>query len=204
MSKSSLETQAILLHKEPSNENFLRLDLFSPSHGKLTCLARFVQKKTNTFPDLFDLLTLNLTPAKQGKLFFLKDSHLEYRHSGISKNYPAFHSACQWAKILSLNLSHIDRPEPLFALTLKALQSFEKSPNPLSTYLKTLYLFTRQEGYPIKEDWLINLPPDLLEHALIVLQSPLNLQSLPQTSIQNVIDLLHLWIAQHTDILLPR
>lgn len=204
MPKSLLETQVIVLHKDNFNENFIRFDLFCPKNGKLCCLNRITKKSSTTsLPDLFDLVTLQLSPAKQGDLYFLKDFQLNHRHSGIPKNYAAFHYACQWAKILSTNLSHIDRPQPLFLLTQKALDAFEHFPNPASAYLKTLYLFTRQEGYPIKEDWLINLTSTLLDTALIALQSPLKLQTLSPGTIETVIDHLHLWIRQQTDILLP-
>ncbi len=205
MPKCLLETQAIILHKENSNENFIRFDLFCPNKGKLCCLSRLTKKNlTNSHPDLFDLITLQLSPAKQGNLLFLKDFQINRRHSGIPKNYSAFYYACQWTKVLLLNLSYIEHPRPLFLLTEKALHAFELSINPESAYLKTLYLFTRQEGYPIKEHWLINLPDNLLNTAISVLQSPLNLQTLPSDVVEKLIDHLHLWITQHTNILLPR
>lgn len=205
MPRCLLETQAIVLHKENSNDNFIGFDLFCPSSGKLRCLSRLTKKNlTNSHPDLFDLVTLQLSPAKQGDLLFLKDFQINRRHPGIAKNYSAFYHACQWTKILLLNLSHVDRPQPLFLLTEKALHAFELSINPESTYLKTLYLFNRQEGYPIKEHWLINLPNDLLNTALIALQSPLKLQNIPSNAVEELIDHLHTWITQYTEILLPR
>lgn len=204
MPQSLLETQAFVLHRENFNENFIRFELFCPNNGKLCALHRLTKKNlTSCLPDLFDLATFQLSPAKQGDLLFLKDFHLNHRYSNIPKNYSTFHYACQWAKILSINLSHIDLPNSLFQLTQKTLDAFENSQNPASTYLKTLFLFTRQEGYPIKEDWLINLPQDSLNPALIALQTPLANQNLPSPTIERLIDNLHLWIRQQTDILLP-
>lgn len=207
MIKGLLETQAIVLNKESSNENFIRLELFCPNNGKLTCLARCSSKNqknktTTVLPDLFDCITVQLSPAKQGSLLFLKDFRLDRRYAGVSKNYSAFHYACLWVKILSLNLTHIDRPESLFLLTQKALDFFESLPNPQAIYFKTLYLFTRQEGYPIKEDWLINLPSEIMNEALIILQSALKEQKLIAGNVEKLIDHLHSWLRHSTEILI--
>lgn len=203
MPKNFLETQAIILNKEKFEENFLRLNLFSPTNGQVLCLARLSKTQKSPLPDLFDLISIQLSPAKQGSLFFLNNFQLIHRHSNISKNYHAFYYACQWAQVLSLNLSHIDRPQPLFSLTQTALNAFENSPNPHSTYLKALFLFTRQEGYPIKEDWLKKLSPDSLTNTLTILHSPLENQTISQNNTEKLIDHLHSWIQKYTDILLP-
>lgn len=205
MQRELLESKVIILNKENSGENFIRFELFCQNKGKLSCLSRVAKKtQSNNLPDLFDIATIYLSPARQGKLFFLKEFQLNYRHTGISKSYSAFLYACRWTKLLSMNLSVVEHPEYLFSLTQKTLNALEFSPSPQSAYLKTLYLFARYEGYPIKEDWLTNLPIDLLNDVLSILRNPLDVQSLSVSKIETLIDLIQSWISQETDILFPK
>lgn len=196
------ESIVIILNKVYSGENFLRFELFCPTNGKIFCLGR-LSKKTQNLPDLFDIGNVHLSPPRQGTLFFLKDFHPIFHHQNIPKNYTTFYHTCSWSKILSLNLPHIDNLHHLFSLTQKTLTAFNLSPQPHSIYLKTLYLFTRHEGYPIKEDWLTHLPFPLLNDALSILKNPLNAQTVSTTIIETLIHDIHSWISQKTDILLP-
>ena len=82
----------------------------------------------------------------------------------------------------------------------KGLDAWETRSTPLSTYLKCLYVYCRQEGYPVKEEWAECLPP--LEKAFIVriLNSPLSELSEEEESLKQAIDSLEHYIRYHTHI----
>ncbi|PWU06284.1 MAG: hypothetical protein C5B43_01995 [Verrucomicrobia bacterium] len=201
MSKRSLESTVLVLNKEKSGENFLKFELFCPNNGKIISLNRLSSKSPNSFLDLFDISTIHLTFPQLGAFAFIKDFHTLFHHQNISKNYNSFYYASLWMKILSLNLEHIDNLKNLFSLTQKALNAFNLSLKPQSIYLKTLYLFIRSEGYPIKEDWLPNLPQNLLTEAISILKNPLTLQETSDTVSEELIQNLYFWIKQKTDII---
>lgn len=202
--KGLLESTVIILNKENSGENFLRLELFSPINGKISCLNHISTKtRNNPLPDLFDIVNIHLSSPRQGTIFFLKAFHPLLHHQNISKNYSTFYYACNWIKILSMNLIHIDNLQHLFALTKKTLNAFNLSSQPHAIYFKALYLFVRHEGYPIKEDWLIHLSCALFNNALSILKNPLDAQNIPIPIIETLIHHFHSWISQKTDILLP-
>lgn len=204
MHKRFLDSTVIILNKESSGENFLKLELFCPNNSKLLSLNRCSTKlKTNNLLDLFDIGHIHLTLPQQNGLFFVKEFHPILHHKNIPKNYTTFFHACNWIKIVSKNLLHIDNLQYLFSLTQKTLHAFNASSQPHSIYLKTLYLFVRQEGYPIKEDWLVNLSPDLLNHAICILKNPLSTQNTPIRILEILIQDIHSWMTQKTEILLP-
>lgn len=204
MHKGSLELTSIILHREFSGENFLRFELFCPIHGKVTCLNRLSTKKPNHYlPDLFDVANIHLTSPRQGTLFFLKTFHPILRHHNIPKNYSTFYYASYWIKIISMNLTYIDNLQYAFALTQKTLNAFDLSSQPHATYFKALYLLARHEGYPVKEDWLSQLPSAMFKNALSLLKNPLETQVLSIPIIESLIHHIHSWISQTTDILLP-
>lgn len=204
MDKRFLDSTVIILNKEDSGENFHKFELFCSIHGKLISLDRVSNHaKTKNLLDLFDIGYIHLTLPQPNGFFFIKEFQPILQHKNISKNYATFHQACNWIKIVSRNLLHIENFEYLFSLTQKVLHSFNISSAPHCIYLKALYLFARHEGYPVKEDWLVNLSPELLSHAICIIKNPVDDQSVPMRIQEILIQDMHSWMMQRTEILLP-
>lgn len=205
MGKKFLDSTVLVLNKEKSGENFIKLELFCPNEGKISSLSRISKKSpTQPFLDLFDIAEIHLSSPEQGTHFFIKDFHPILHHRNISKNYHRFYYACHWMQILSLNLIHVENLHGLFSLTQKTLNAFNLSFQAHSIYIKTLYIFLRHEGYPIKEDWLTHLPATLLNHTLSILKNPLAEQNTPVQILEALIQNLESWINEATDLLLPK
>jgi len=204
MHKRSLDSTVLVLNKKKSGENFLQIELFCPKQGKILGLSRLSTKSsTKCLLDLFDIVQINLSLPTQGTHFFINECHPILQHHNISKNYNIFYYACHWIQILSRNLIYVDNLDYLFSLTQKTLNAFNLSSQPHSIYLKTLYLFLRHEGYPIKEDWLTHLPSQLLNHAIFVLKNPLIEQTTSVQILETLIQNLESWVKQNTALLLP-
>lgn len=204
MSKRFLDSTVLILNKENSGENFTKLELFCPTNGKLITLNRFSKKyKSENLLDLFDIGQIQLTLSEQNGPSFVKEFHPLLHHKNIAKNYITFHHACNWVKIISKNLLHIENLQYLFSLTQKTLHAFNTSSSPHAIYIKALYLFIRNEGYPIKEDWLINLSPNLITHAMGIIKHPLDNQNTPTGVFEELIQNIHTWMAQQTEIISP-
>lgn len=186
-----LEIPVILLNQYPSGENFLRLDFLTQTHGKLPSMVR---KSKNINLDLFDLGTAQLTPPKQGGLFWLQEFHLL---NAIPKNHNTLDYASRWSKLLLPNLNYMDSTLYLYNLTQKILQTLEITPYPEIIYFKALFLLLKHEGYPVKEDWLHNLSDHLKQSASLILKTP----PTANPSSQLLIPSLETWISHHTDFI---
>lgn len=161
-----LDTQALVLQRHPPSENFQRLALFSPTEGNLVALQRVAARKgsPDSAPaDLFDELQLRLETGRQGtggagSLWFVKESRLLVRHTGIGRSYEALRLACELAALVVHNPVPQESLEPVHALLRQAFAAFAAGVRPDVTAFKALYCFARDEGYPLKQDWLPTLP----------------------------------------------
>jgi hypothetical protein len=90
------------------------------------------------------------------------------------------------------------------SLVRQALASFASGARPDLVWFKSLYLFARDEGYPVKQEWLPSLPATLraqAEHALRTPLVQLN-DELPQTQSDLLAQRLADYLRGHTDILI--
>lgn len=161
----TLTTDAIVLQRHPPSDSFQRLALFSPTEGNLSALQRVVARKSagsEAAPaDLFDELQLRLEQGRQGGsggLWFVKESRLVTRHAGIGRSYDALRLACDFATVIVRNPVPAESIATVHELLRLALSAFAGGVRPDVVAFKSLYCLVRDEGYPLKQDWLPTLP----------------------------------------------
>ncbi len=171
----SLTTEAFVLVKRPPAEAFQSLTVFSAQQGTLTVLHRVAKKSAAAAValDLFDEASLRLESSNQGRTWFVIETQLIARATGIGRSYAALQLASEFTALIARNPVHDDSREPVAALLRTALAAFATGLRPDAVFFKSLYLFTRDEGYPVKQEWLATLPKDLRAEADRLLRTPL-------------------------------
>lgn len=172
----TLTTDAFVLLKRPPADAFQSLTVFSAEHGTLLAFHR-VPKKPSTAHlalDLFDEVALILDSSNQGQTWFVKEARLLVRHGEIGRNYDTLRLASALAALVARNPVLEESRASVAALLRTAFTAFGRSARPDIVYLKSLYVFARDEGYPVKQEWLPTLPPGLRTEAVRLLGSPLS------------------------------
>ena len=195
-------TEGIILSKGPAAESYNRFFVFSKDTGLLHCMKRISRNpQQKAQPDLFDRALLELDAPTTGKVWFLRDYRLIHRPATIGRHYQSLFYASKFARILRINLIHMESFQAAFRLFIEAFKHWESGRLPQIVYLKTLYRYTRQEGYPIREDWLARLPASLRGAATEILRLPLREQDPEGSGTEKIIESLEVWLVGHTDIL---
>lgn len=201
----TITTDAVVLDRRPPSESFQQLCLFSAEHGNLVALQR-VPKKPNpahTPADLFDDASLILESSNQGRTWFVKELRILARRSEIGRSYECLRHASMLAALVQRNPVHEESREAVGRLIQTGLDAFARGVRPDVTYLKCLYLFARDEGYPVKQDWL----PSLGEHeyalARQALMEPLERQTSAPGDVAVVRQSLEAYLSGQTDIVIP-
>lgn len=142
----------------------------------LAVLQRVAKKSAATNPalDLFDEASLLLESSNQGRTWFVKETRLLDRPAGIGRSYEALQFASEFTALLARNPVHEDSRAAVAALLRTALAAFATGVRPDAVFFKSLYCFARDEGYPVKQQWLPTLPPDLRAEAGRLLHTPLS------------------------------
>jgi hypothetical protein len=171
----SLNTDAFVLLKRPPKESFQTLTVFSAEHGALTVLQRVAQKSaTAAAPlDLFDEASLMLESSNQARTWFVREVRVIARPGGIARHYEALQLASEFTALLARNPVHEDSRAAAAILLRTALAAFATGVRPDAVFFKSLYCFARDEGYPVKQQWLATLPNDLQAAANHLLRTPL-------------------------------
>lgn len=174
MPTQTLTTDAFVLLKRPPAEAFQTYVVFSLEHGMLTILQRVAKKSAATMIalDLFDEASLGLESSNQGRTWFVKEVRLLSRPSDIGKSYETLQLASEFTALLARNPVHEDSRAPVAALLRAALATFATGVRPDVVFFKSLYCFARDEGYPVKQQWLATLPKDLKAEAQRLLTTP--------------------------------
>lgn len=157
MPEAKIATEAILLAKNESGENGLLLTLLTPDRGILRAFKRTSARSKKAPPDLFDEASLLLNKAKTSDLWFVDEYIVLQRRDQIGRNYRAFQYACRYAMLLSRNIFDIAESPSWIIQLRRALDAWETGKYPEIVYFKALYLFAKQQGIPVKEDWLASL-----------------------------------------------
>ena len=175
MPAPSLTTDAFVLLKRPPADAFQSYVIFSAEHGTLNVLQRIAKKSAATVValDLFDEASLLLESSNQGRTWFVKETRLIARPAGIGRSYEALQFASEFTALLARNPVHEDSRAPVAALLRTALMAFATGVRPDVVYFKSLYCFARDEGYPVKQQWLPTLSKELRAEAKRLLGTPL-------------------------------
>lgn len=201
MPTPEIATHAIALGHEPRGETYVAYRLLSLERGTVTGLLRRSKKpNAQTNIDLFDEGEFRIELKPGSFSGFIKDAQIERKRPLLARNYEAFKAAARLANIIVSNPAHDENLIEIFNLLSKGLDAWETTSNPLATYLKCLYLYCRQEGYPVKEEWAQQLPSSEKSFIAQVLNRPLNEQGDETEPLKHAIDSLELYMIHHTHI----
>ncbi|MEI6108283.1 MAG: hypothetical protein WCR49_14895 [Opitutae bacterium] len=202
MPGQQLQTTALVLAKLPSgSDSFEQLTAFSGVQGVLHCLRRIKQSKTAAPPlDLFDEAELWLESTNQGRTWFIKEHRFILRQPGVGRSYETLRSAAALSHLVSRNpVSDESRPA-VAELLRSSLAALASGGRPDITWLKALYTFLRDEGYPVKQQWWPELPASDRELAVQLLNQPLAGQTAVPDAVAPIIRRLEEWVQRETEI----
>ncbi len=204
MSGPSLTTDAIILLKRPAADAFQTFSVFSPGHGLLRVIQRIPKKPSAAHAalDLFDEVSFLLDGAPQGDAWFVKEARILARHGGIGRNYEALVRASSFATLVSHNPVPEESRPAVHALLHTAFTSFATTANADIVYLKSLYCFARDEGFPVKQEWFPALTPSDRELAATLLNRPLTEQTVSPADAARLLLRLEDYLRRHTEIVL--
>ncbi len=176
MATLTLQTEACVLAKKPATEAHLPYVLFSPEHGILTVWLRNTKggSQPTAALDLFDDVDVMLTSSNQGKTWFVKEARVLMRRGGIGRGYDSLRHTSHFTAIVARNQVPHEGRAKTAALLRQALDAFaDASRAPEIVYLKALYSFAKDEGYPVKQEWEEELQPALREASHFLIRRPL-------------------------------
>jgi len=213
MPGQQLQTQAFVLAKQPSgSDSFEQLTVFSGEHGVLHCLIRTPKpnptaagrrnsaKRSEGSLDLFDEAELWLESTNQGRTWFIKEHRFIQRQPGIGRSYETLRAASALTTLISRNpVSDESRPT-VADLLRSSLSALGAGGRPDIIWLKALYCFLRDEGYPVKQHWWPELPPAERELAAQLLNQPLAAQAAAPEAVALIIRRLEEWVKAETEI----
>ncbi len=202
MPGQSLQTDAFVLLKQPPSDSFQMLSVFSAEHGVLVALQRVAKKPTAnaTAIDLFDEVSLILETSNQGRTYFVKEARLLKRHVDIGRTYDRLRHASALAALIARNPVDEDSRASVASLLRTAFEAFATSKRPDIVYLKSLYRFARDEGYPLKEQWFPTLPSSDRSGLATLLNRPLSEQDAAPELVARWHRRLEEYLRGHTEI----
>lgn len=172
-------TEIHVLAKATHAGDQLILTGFSPEDGLLTALLRLPRagaSSANPPPDLFDRLVLALEHGRgspTGGPWFVREHRLLVRHAAIGRSYESLAAASRLARVITRNPGAQDTRAGIDALLTRAFAAFARpAARPELVFFKSLYVFARDEGLPLKEEWLPRLPPADCDFAASALALP--------------------------------
>ncbi|MBX3751205.1 MAG: hypothetical protein KF897_14055 [Opitutaceae bacterium] len=203
----SLQTEAFVLLKRPPSDRFQGCTVFSPEHGHLQVMQRVAQKTaaTQATLDLFDEVALILESSNQGQTWFVKETRLLHRPTGIGRSYEALRQASAFAALIARNRVAEEGRVAVGRLLQQAIAAFATSDRPDLVYFKALYAFARDEGYPVRQQWRPTLPADLRATSDLALRTPLQALApadVPAARTTLLIRRLEEYLRGHTEVLI--
>jgi len=199
-----LQTDAFVLLKRPASDKFQGFTVFSAEHGLALVLQRTSKNASATAPvlDLFDEVALALESSNQGQTWFVKEARLLHRPTEIGRSYEALRLASALASLVARNPAPEESRAGIAQLLRQAFAAFAAGTRPDVVWLKSLYRFARDEGYPVREDWFAKLPPADRDGVAGVLNRPLTEQTAKLPAVARLTQRLEAYLRLHTEILL--
>lgn len=174
MPAALLHTEALVLAKRPPAESFQNCTLFSPAHGVLTAFIRLPKARQPRFVlDLFDEAAVELETSNQGRTWFVRDARVLARGASLGRSYDALRAASALASLVARNPPGEENRPMVAGLLKSALAALASGGDPDAVLFKSMFRHARDEGYPVKEDWLAGLPAGLRADAQRLLRTPL-------------------------------
>jgi hypothetical protein len=201
----TLTAEAFVIEKRPPGDSFQTFVLFSAEHGNLLVLQRIPRKQSasHVAPDLFDEVSAFLESSNQGRTWFVKEVRIVSRRTGIGRSYDALRFACALAAVVGRNPVHEESREGVAQLLRAAFDAFSTAERPDIVHLKSLFRFARDEGYPVKQEWLPSLVAEDRAIATAALNRPLGEQDAGADDIGRIRRSLEGYLGSSTEIIVP-
>lgn len=205
MSGPSASVEAVVLAVHPPAEAFARIILFSAEQGALTAFQRISRKANSQNPplDLFDRCQLLLEPSSQGDAWFVKEAQILARQTNLGRTYEHLVLSSAFAQCLARNPVALESRGRVWLLLLQALESFARHGRPDVTYFKSLYVFVKDEGYPLRQHWLPALSSGDQALAAGLLRQPVEDQTASPAEVQRLLRRLDDYLRAETELFLP-
>ena len=172
MPDPELEIRGVVLNQEETGENFTRLTLFCPN-GLRRCLLRKVRKLSAISPpDLFDETEIALQAKNSQGLPFIKEHQVLQKRMSLAFDRERFDAAGFLARFYIDNGEHLLDSIQFYRILQNALTSLINQGHPPTVLVKTLFLFAREEGLPVKESWFSGLTAEFTKVAHSLLRLP--------------------------------
>ncbi len=201
-----LQTDAFVLLKRPPTDAFQGCQVFSAEHGALLVHQRLARKAaaTSVALDLFDEVALRLESPNQGQSWFVLEARLLTRHPALGRSYETLRHASALATLVTRNPVHEESRAAVATLLRTALAAFAAGAPPEVVWFKSLYVFARDEGYPVKQEWLPSLAAGPRAEAERLLFTPLAelARGAADPSVPPLIAGLERYLRGHTEVLL--
>lgn len=193
----------IVLQKLPRGEGGIVFKIFSKSEGIVAVYKRISQKTASFLPDYFDEVCFAVKQRREGSMLFASDCEILARRTELAKNYSSYECASRLALCCIRNASYLEDFGSLYKAFEASLNALLAGAKAEACEIKFMYIFARDEGYAIREDFFANL--DLKERELFknVLLTPLSELKFANENIANLLKKMLLWIAENTDIAVP-
>ena len=194
--------RVFILGRAVHGEKFWLITTLSVEEGASSCLIRQSTKKTGTVvPDLFDEAEITLERQKAGSdgPRFAKEYALIARHTGISGDYAGLVYASRFATVLARNAFPPDARAAVFSVCRSAISAFSEKPRRDATYFKSLWMFARECGLPVREDWFESLSYEDRLCVSSVLRSPLDALDVPVRDVERVVGRMEYWLVREND-----
>lgn len=213
MPTHQLQTDAIILLKRPPTESFQGFTAFAEEHGIVVLQQRL--PKTRPSPaartaggpmafaplDLFDEASLLLESSNQGRTWFVREARLLTRPVGIGRCYAALEHASGLARLVARNAVPEEGRATVAHLLRTTFAAFASGVRPDVTHFKGLYLFAREEGYPLRQHWFVELSGIDQAKVAALLSQPLAEQSATPEEVDRLRHRLEDYLRHHTEIL---
>ena len=205
MPGQTLTTEAFVIEKRPPSDAFQTFGLFSAEHGNLLALQRISKRGASALavPDLFDEIHAMLESSNQGRTWFVKDLRIATRRSLIGRSYDALLFASALARVIGRNQVHEESRENVALLLRTAFDAFGTAARPDIVYLKSLYVFARDEGYPVKQEWMPSVPEGDRALATGIINRPVAEQHPPPEDVARIRASLEAYLGSNTEIVIP-
>lgn len=183
----------------------MRLTVFSATEGRLECMQRITAKPSAAAPmlDLFDLARAVLESRNQGRTWFVREALPLRRRTGLGASYAALTHACRFARVLARTPVHDDSRDAVAALTSRALDAWEAGIRPDAVYFKTLFLLARDEGFPVREEWIRELASGDRAMTEAILRQPAAEQTTAEVEVRRLSGALEDYLAHEHEFVFP-
>ena len=209
MSGPAHQTEAHLLAKAAHTGDHIVLTCFSPADGLLTALLRVPRSPkpdTPPAPDLFDRLALTLQHGRNSPgdgPWFVREHRLLSRHAAIGRDYPTLAAASRLARLVTRNPGPQDSRAAVDALLTQAFAALTRpGTRPEAVYFKSLYCLSRDEGLPLKQEWLPALPSTDRELVAVALNQPADSPAVPAADLTRLTKRLEAYLVTEHDLVI--